>query len=183
MNRPVRTAALVVVLLTATLAVAGTPATAASGTTLSLNAAASAGGPTETATITATVTNTGKRPTGVIVTIEERPERWTIRERADAGGVWNPAAEKWLFQRVEPEETVSPNVTLAIPPNASGQHDVTVSATDATTNLSASASMQTGTGLGSIQPGGSVGLVTAWLELLAGPILVFTLVFLWRKRR
>jgi hypothetical protein len=183
MTRPLRAASLVLAFLIATLAVAGTPATAASGTTLSLNAAATAGSPTETATITATVTNDGKRPTGVIVTIEERPEHWEIRERADAGGVWNPADEKWLFQRVEPDETVSPNVTLAIPPNASGKHDVTLSATDATSNLTASASMRTGSGFGNVQPGGGGGLVTAWIELLVGPILVFTLVFLWRKRR
>lgn len=84
-------------------------------------ASASASGPDtaapgETVTISVTISNTGDDPGGYVGDIS-LPENWTIEDQSAAGAIWNGGDRSWLWQSIQPGDSVSPTVTVAIPAN------------------------------------------------------------------
>lgn len=72
------------------------------------------------------LTNTGETASAYILDISV-PNAWMVTGHLDDGGTWKTSDNSWLWQTVDPGESVSPSVTLQVPSEANG--DYTVSAT------------------------------------------------------
>jgi hypothetical protein len=72
-------------------------------------------------TVNYTLENTQSTNSSYILNIST-PSRWTIAAHSDDGGNWQSNGSKWLWQTIEPGETVSPAVTVSVPDNLNGSY-------------------------------------------------------------
>ncbi|MCU4743624.1 CARDB domain-containing protein [Natronoglomus mannanivorans] len=114
-----------VVVLMLLVAIVASPSVMATTGDVSV-AGPSAAEPGEEVTITFESTNTHESDRGYIFN-SSIPENWEIVDRYDDGGTWAESETSWLWQTIEPDETVEPSVTVKVPENANG--DVTIGGT------------------------------------------------------
>ncbi|MFB6141901.1 MAG: pre-peptidase C-terminal domain-containing protein [Halorientalis sp.] len=123
----------------------------------SLSVEATAASPGETTTITYTVTNNGDAPRSVRVEsgVGDLPSGWSVESRDAGDAAWNADRSAWLFQRIEPGESVSSSLEVAVPDDASGNVDLTATlhSSGGTSDAAATVTVNTGGPLGVTGPG------------------------------
>lgn len=107
-----RTAVVLAIAVGLMLVPVGVSAAPASASTTGPDTAA----PGETVTISVTISNTGDEPGGYVGDIS-LPEDWTIDSQSPDGAIWNAGDRSWLWQSIQPGDSVNPSMTVAIPTN------------------------------------------------------------------
>lgn len=100
----------------------------------------------DTTTISITFSNDGDEGTGAIVAVTGIPNGWEIENRSDDGGSWNSGESKWLFQRVEAGGSVAPSLTLSIPDDATGDHEIEIRGSTTEMNVTTTVTVSLGGG-------------------------------------
>lgn len=142
MRLPTRTTTLALALVA--LAVCGATTVGATSNHLGIEAEASDAEAGGTTTVTITFSNNGDERTGAIVDVTSMPDGWEIQNHSDDGGSWNDDESKWLFQGVQAGSSVEPSVTLSIPEDASGDHEIEVQGSTTDSDVSATATVSLG---------------------------------------
>jgi hypothetical protein len=94
-------------------------------------------------TIVFNAANEGAEPTGAIVNVTARPD-WEVVNRTDVRGLWR-GDEKWLFQTIPSESSVSPKLTLSVPEDATGKYTVSARLKNSESSTSAETSIDLST--------------------------------------
>lgn len=123
------------------LVIGGAATVGATSNHLGIEAEASDAEAGGTTTVTITFSNNGDERTGAIVDVTSMPDGWEIQNHTDDGGSWNDGESKWLFQGVQAGSSVEPSVTLSIPDDASGDHEIEVQGSTTDTDVSATATV------------------------------------------
>jgi PGF-CTERM protein len=88
--------------------------------------------PGETVTVEPTLTNTGSGASAYILDLS-LPANWTVINRTNDGGTWKSADNSWLWQTVQPGDSVAPSVTVEVPDDAANR-TYTIEATGKSTD-------------------------------------------------
>ena len=121
-NLNLRRSLTIVVLVVGCLALLASAA-AAEPATVSLSGPTAAA-PGDEVTVSATITNTGENPGGFVGDVS-LPDGWDVSGQTAQGAIWNDGDQSWLWQSIDPDTSVNPSVTVAVPSNATaGSYDV-----------------------------------------------------------
>lgn len=88
--------------------------------------------PNTPVTVTAELTNTGVNSKAYILDLSV-PSNWTIISKNNDGGTWKAKNNTWLWQTIQPSDSVSPSITLQAPKSANNEKS-TIEATAKSTD-------------------------------------------------
>ncbi len=137
--------ALTVVLLAATPVLAGsgasptggTPpvgtaaATTTDGTELTVEATDASATDGGEVTVEITVTNEGdERAVAPVVSVGELPDGWVVVDNSSEEGTYRSSTREWLWFTLPPGESVTAAITIDVPEDATGVHEIPVTVDD-----------------------------------------------------
>jgi hypothetical protein len=121
-NLNIRRSLTIFVLVVGCLALLASAAAAEPATVSSSGPATAASG--DEVTVSATITNTGENPSGFVGDVS-LPDGWDVSGQTAEGAIWNNGDQSWLWQSIDPDTSVNPSITVAVPSNATaGSYDV-----------------------------------------------------------
>lgn len=112
-------------------AVGTAAATTTDGTELSVQATDASAPDGGEVTVDITLTNEGDEgAVAPVVSVGELPEGWEVVDNASEEGTYRSSTREWLWFTLAPEESVTASVTVEVPENATGVHEIPVTADD-----------------------------------------------------